>query len=267
MFMMGLGAAAAALPIQTAAADPVPETFPLVQCLRLGVPGPACRRPGVPVPGRVQWPAGAPPDPAWWFIVPARETIKNPVEWDKPFNMGRYVTDQEHVFQDGNGNLVIRATRGPATTSRRSTPARRSSATGAAASAPPGGPVKLNCLTSGAWPAFWLLNDDPVRGGEDGVVRQQRLRAPPCTLASTASFATDPHPVDSAWHNWRMTWLPTGMYFWKDYQPGMPPFFVAPELDRRLAVQRSRLYVAAGVQRGGRRIRRTGACWRYPPTC
>ncbi len=49
-------------------------------------------------------PAGTPPDPAWWFIVPERETIRNPHEWDKPFNMGRYVTDQEHVFQDGNGH-------------------------------------------------------------------------------------------------------------------------------------------------------------------
>jgi hypothetical protein len=42
------------------------------------------------------------------------------------------------------------------------------------------------------------------------------------------SFATDPHPIDSGWHTWRMTWQPTGMYFWKDYAPGQEPFFTVP---------------------------------------
>jgi hypothetical protein len=42
----------------------------------------------------------------------ARETIRNPV-WDKPENMGQYRDDRQHVFLDGNGNLVIRATRNP----------------------------------------------------------------------------------------------------------------------------------------------------------
>lgn len=51
-------------------------------------------------------PAGAPPNPADWFIVPARETIRTPSSGTSPHNMGRYVTDQEHVFQDGKGTNI-----------------------------------------------------------------------------------------------------------------------------------------------------------------
>lgn len=57
-------------------------------------------------------PAGSGPDPALWSVAQFRETIKNPVFWDRPENMGQYRDDREHVFLDGNGNtLVIRATR------------------------------------------------------------------------------------------------------------------------------------------------------------
>jgi len=116
MLMIGLSAAAAALPVATANAEPAVGDIPPGTAPVPGAPG----APGEPVPAAAvgpvmlfqeefNGPAGAPPDPAWWFIVPARELIKNPVEWDQPYNMGRYVTDQEHVFQDGRGNLVIRA--------------------------------------------------------------------------------------------------------------------------------------------------------------
>ncbi len=45
-------------------------------------------------------------------MAQARELIKNPVFWDRPEkNMGQYRDDREHVFLDGNSNLVIRATR------------------------------------------------------------------------------------------------------------------------------------------------------------
>ena len=236
MFMMGLGAAAAALPVQTAAAEPAPGDVPPGPAPAPGVPGPAAvpAGPAFLFQDEFNGPAGAPPDPAWWFIVPARETIKNPVEWDKPFNMGRYVTDQEHVFQDGNGNLVIRATRGPGNNIQEKYAGAKiignwRGGIGTTWEAR----VKLNCLTSGAWPAFWLLNDDPVRGGEVDMIEWYGNNDWPSGTTVHArldgtSFATDPHPVDSAWHNWRMTWLPSGMYFWKDYQPGMEPFFTVP---------------------------------------
>src|SRR6476661_1656696 len=96
MLMLGVGAAAAALPLPKAQADPAIGDVP---------PGPA---PGPGAPG-APVPAAANPGPAWWFVVPARENIKNPVFWDRPENMGQYRDDREHVFMDGNGNLVIRA--------------------------------------------------------------------------------------------------------------------------------------------------------------
>src|SRR5689334_14948697 len=104
MLMIGLGAAAVAGPLGSAHAQPAP--VPVEPPPVAGQTGPVML-----FQDEFDGHAGAPPNPANWFIVPARETIKNPTEWDKPFNMGRYVTDQEHVFQDGDGNLVIRATR------------------------------------------------------------------------------------------------------------------------------------------------------------
>ena len=236
MMMMGLGAAAAALPTQTAHAEPLPGD--------LGpVPGPGPAAPGAPAPAAAEpvflfrdefnGPAGSPPGPDW-FIVPAREVIRNPVEWDQPYNMGRYVTDQEHVFQDGKGNLVIRATRGPGNNIQEKYAGAKiignwRGGMGTTWEAR----VKLNCLTDGAWPAFWLLNDDPVRGGEVDLVEWYGNRDWPSGSTVHArldgeSFATDPHPIDSGWHTWRMSWTPQGMYFWKDYAPGMDPFFEVP---------------------------------------
>ena len=86
---------------------------------------------------------------------------------------------------------------------------------------------------SALWPAFWLLNDDPARGGEVDLVEWYGNRDWPSGTTVHArldgtSFATDPHPIDSGWHTWRMTWQPTGMYFWKDYVPGQEPFFTVP---------------------------------------
>jgi hypothetical protein len=236
MMMMGLGAAAAALPTQTAHAEPLPGD--------LGPgPGPGPAAPGAPAPAAAEpvflfrdefnGPAGSPPGPDW-FVVPAREVIRNPVEWDQPYNMGRYVTDQEHVFQDGKGNLVIRATRGPGNNIQEKYAGAKiignwRGGIGTTWEAR----VKLNCLTDGAWPAFWLLNDDPARGGEVDLVEWYGNRDWPSGTTVHArldgtSFATDPHPIDSGWHTWRMTWQPTGMYFWKDYAPGMEPYFTVP---------------------------------------
>src|SRR6478752_3523010 len=121
MLMLGVGAAAAALPLPKAQADPAIGDVPPGPAPGPGAPGapvPAAANPGPALlfADEFNGPAGAPPDPAWWFVVPARENIKNPVFWDRPENMGQYRDDREHVFMDGNGNLVIRATRGPGDT-------------------------------------------------------------------------------------------------------------------------------------------------------
>lgn len=144
--------------------------------------------------------------------------------------MGQYRDDREHVFVDGNSNLVIRATRQPdgkyvsgkvvgnfATGINRTFEAR----------------IKLNCLTAGCWPAWWVLNDNPVRGGEVDLVEWYGNGEWPSGSTVHArldgtSFATQPYPVDSNWHTWRLTWNDSGMYFWQDYVEGKEPYFEVP---------------------------------------
>jgi hypothetical protein len=60
-------------------------------------------------------PAGSAPDAGKWMVAKARETIRNPVFWDRPENMGQDRDDRQNVFIDGKSNLVIRATRTPVT--------------------------------------------------------------------------------------------------------------------------------------------------------
>src|SRR4030088_1279376 len=40
--------------------------------------------------------------------------------------------------------------------------------------------------------------------------------------------ATQPFPIDSARHNWRVTSNDGGMYFWLDYVDGAQPYFDVP---------------------------------------
>jgi hypothetical protein len=181
-------------------------------------------------------PAGSPPNPALWTIVPRREMIKKPVFWDRPENMGEYSTDQDHVFLDGNSNLVLRATRNPGGSSQSNT------YTGGKVIGNFSAPinhtfearVKFECLTPGAWPAWWLLNDDnKKRGGEVDIMEWYgNMEWPSGTTVHArldgTSFATMPFPVDDQWHRWRVTWNQGGMYFYADYQPGMEPYFVVP---------------------------------------
>ena len=90
MLMLGFGVAATAMPLPTAQAQPNLGDLPPGP----EAPGAADLGPVFLFKDELNGPAGTPPDPAWWFLVPERETIKNPNIWDEPFNMGRYVTDQ-----------------------------------------------------------------------------------------------------------------------------------------------------------------------------
>ena len=163
MMMTGMGMLAAALPVSVAQAEPgQPDTGP--------VPGPNAPAPGPSAPApaaaaapvylfhdEFDGPAGSSPDPAKWNIFTARETIRNPVFWDRPENMGQYRNDRRNVFLDGKSNLVIRATKedgkyfggklmGNVRAGINHTFEAR---------------VKFDCLTDGAWPAWWLINDRP----------------------------------------------------------------------------------------------------------
>ncbi len=243
MVMAGMGLAAVAVPA-TAGANPEPP-----------LPGPP-PPPGAPVPpppfgappapqGAVappgflgdefDGPAGAPPNPALWTVAQRRELIKKPVFWDRPENMGQYSDDREHVFLDGNSNLVIRATRNPNGTSPSST--YTSGKVVGNFAAPINhtfeARVKMECLTPGAWPAWWVVNENKPRGGEVDLIEWYgNMEWPSGTTVHArldgTSFATQPFPVDDQWHTWRLTWNTAGMYFWRDYQPGMEPYFEVP---------------------------------------
>ena len=240
LMMAGLGLAVVATPTPKALANPMAPEPPLP-----GSEGPAGSAPppgapslppppGAAVPvifgDEFDGPAGSAPNPALWSIAQRRETIKNPVFWDRPENMGQYRDDREHVFLDGNSNLVIRATR--------EAPGKYVSGKIVGNFAAPIGHtfearVKFNCLTPGCWPAWWLINDIKPRGGEVDLVEWYgNMEWPSGTTVHArldgTSFATMPHPVDDAWHTWRMTWNPSGMYFWQDFQPGMEPYFEVP---------------------------------------
>lgn len=232
MVMAGLGMAAVAIPASPAGAVPeAPEPPAPPQPGSPAAPGPAPDAALSQVFGdEFIGPAGSAPDPARWSIAQRRETIKNPVFWDRPENMGQYRDDREHVFLDGNSNLVIRATREPdgkyvsgKVVGNFSAPINHTFEAR----------VKLDCLTPGCWPAWWVLNDNPVRGGEVDLVEWYgNMEWPSGTTVHArldgTSFATMPYPVDSAWHTWRMTWNESGMYFWQDYEPGMEPYFEVP---------------------------------------
>lgn len=231
MVMAGLGVAAVAIPTPTAGAVPEAPEPPVPPQPGSPAVGPAPDAALSQVFGdEFNGPAGSAPDPARWSIAQRRETIKNPVFWDRPENMGQYRDDREHVFLDGNSNLVIRATREPdgkyvsgKVVGNFSAPINHTFEAR----------VKLDCLTPGCWPAWWVLNDNPVRGGEVDLVEWYgNMEWPSGTTVHArldgTSFATMPYPVDSAWHTWRMTWNESGMYFWQDYEPGMEPYFEVP---------------------------------------
>lgn len=228
MLMSGLGVlAAGALAAPQAQAQPTLPKAP-------AVPPPATppgAAPNLLFFDEFDGPAGSAPDPAKWTIATARETIKNPVHWDKPENMGQYRNDREHVFVDGDSNLVIRATRGADgkyVSGKIQSPWRGGMGTTWEAR------IKLNCLTAGCWPAWWLSNsDDPRFGGEIDMLEWYGNGDWPSgttvhARADGTSYATRPYPVDGDWHLWRVTWNDRGLFFWQDYVPGKEPYFEVP---------------------------------------
>jgi beta-glucanase (GH16 family) len=223
LFMSGLGLLAAAIPVPVARALPSGSHAPPL------APPPQTATPPFLFHDEFDGPAGSAPDPAKWTISTARETIKNPVFWDRPENMGQYRNDRRNVFLDGNSNLVIRATKEKGKYFGGKLTGNWRGGIGLTWEAR----VKFDCLTLGCWPAWWLLNNDPVRGGEVDLVEWYGNGNWPSGSTVHArldgtSFATQPFDVDSAWHVWRCTWNDSGMYFWRDYVDGMEPYFIVP---------------------------------------
>jgi beta-glucanase (GH16 family) len=219
MLMTGIGLLAAAIPAPLARAVPPPDA------------GSAF----IPFGDEFDGPPGSPPDPTKWTVSVAREMIRNPAIWDRPENMGQYRDDRRNVFLDGNSNLVLRATRegnryfGGRIQSNHSWWGGMGHTWEAR--------IKLECLTAGCWPAWWVVNDDPNVGGEVDLLewfgnsRDGRADGgwlPGTTVHTRLDGRTrvnTPIAVDDQWHTWRMQWDEAGMRFWKDWAPGMAPYF------------------------------------------
>lgn len=215
MMMAGVGLLAAAVPVRAGQAKAQPLDPP---------PPPGASLGTYVFQDEFDGPAGAAPDPSKWVVV----------NWDEPVTppiLGKYRDRRENVFQDGNSNLVIRATReGPDYFTGRieGIPRLGMGHTWEAR-------IKLECLTPGCWPAFWLVNEDPLPDGEVDIVEWygNNAWAPGSTVHAASTGRTwrgrdIPELVDDAWHTWRVNWADDGFRFWRDYVDGAEPYLHVP---------------------------------------
>ncbi len=127
------------------------------------------------------------------------------------------------MFLDGKSNLVLKAAKDGPTFYGGKVQSRWRGGVGHTWEAR----IKLDCLTAGAWPAYWLGNDDQ---GEIDVVEWYGNGSWPSATtvhakANGGEWKTQNIAVDSAWHTWRCQWDANGMRFWKDYVDGAAPYF------------------------------------------
>jgi hypothetical protein len=157
-------------------------------------------------------PAGSAPDPGKWTVQSWQDDVFPPVA-------GIYRDDRRNVFQDGNSNLVLRATReGDAYygAKLRGNFHSMMNQTWEAR-------IKLNCLDPGLWAAFWGVNEDPLPDGEVDVFEWYGNGSwPPGTTVHAASNGKTwegksiPGLVDGGWHTWQMHWAEDGFHFSRD---------------------------------------------------
>jgi beta-glucanase (GH16 family) len=226
MLMTGIGLLAAAIPVPEARAYPSPPDAPADR-----VPAPAAP-PGNAASGNYLFhdefdgPAGSAPDPSKWTVALAREPMKDPTFWERPENVGQYRDDRRNVFLDGNSNLVLRAAKDGSTYYSGKVQSPWHGGIGHTWEAR----IKLNCLTAGCWPAFWLGNEDR---GEVDVIEwygngEWASGTAVHTEANGSEHAEHNLAFDSGWHTWRVQWDDAGMRFWQDYADGAQPYFNVP---------------------------------------
>ena len=225
MLMTGIAAAAAAMPLPEAQAFPFrPDAPPTDR-----VPLPTAPPHGASAVSYVfqdefDGPAGSAPDPAKWIVW----------NWDVdvyPPLVGHYRDDRRNVFLDGNSNLVIRATHENDDYFSGKLQANWRGLIGHTWEAR----IKFDCMTPGCWPAYWLVNEDPLPDGEVDVVEWYgNGEWPPGTTVHARSDGhtwegkSIPELVDGGWHTWRVRWDEDGFKFWRDYVDGAKPYFSWP---------------------------------------
>jgi beta-glucanase (GH16 family) len=168
-------------------------------------------------------PAGSAPNPAKWAVSKARETMQDPTFWELPENVGQYRDDRRNVFLDGKSNLVIKAFKEGPTYFGGKIYSLWEGTVGYTWEAR----IKFECLTPGAWPAFWLSSD---QDGEIDVIEWYgNGNWPSATTvhakANGSEWETHNVALDTAWHTWRVQWDEGGMKFWQDYKDGAAPYF------------------------------------------
>jgi beta-glucanase (GH16 family) len=183
-------------------------------------------------------PAGSAPDPTKWaYDLGGGGWGNNELEV--------YTSSRQNSFLDGNGNLVIRATRstdgsGQVTYSsaRLKTLGKFSQYRGTFEAR-----IKID-PQEGAWPAWWMMGADIHKvgwpqcgevdilenfGGSSVVDTSVHTPAGNDASVNTKRGST---PVDGAWHVWRMRWTAGGLTFFKDgtqymhMSPGQAPNWV-----------------------------------------
>ncbi len=224
MLMTGIAALSAAIPLPEAQAYPSRADAP-------AGPVPAPTAPPLDAAtgnflfaDEFDGPAGSGPDPAKWTVF----------NWDEPVTppiLGHYRDDRRNVFLDGNSHLVLCATQeGPDYYSGKI----QSNWKGAIGTTWEAA-LKFDCLTPGCWPAFWLVNENPLPDGEIDVVEWYGNGAwPPGSTVHAASNGKTwsgksiTGLVDNGWHRWRCQWSDTGFRFWRDYVDGAAPYLSVP---------------------------------------
>lgn len=219
MAMTGIGLLGASLPSAPAQATPWPGPPP-------AAPPPAGK---YLFEDHFDGPAGSAPDRSKWEIATARESMEDPTYWELPGNVGQYRDDRRNVYLDGKSNLVFHAAKDGDTYYSGKVFGTFRGGIGHNWEAR----IKLNCLTPGCWPAWYLANNNPVNGGEVDIMEWYGNGSWAPGTAVHAKLNGGEHvsqtiTVDSAWHTWRVQWDEAGMRFWRDYTDGAAPYFDVP---------------------------------------
>src|SRR6478735_9686181 len=151
ILMAGLGGRAVTIPKTDAQAAPSNKDLPLDR-----VPPPTAPPPGGYLfQDEFDGPAGSAPDASKWEPAYERESMEDPTFWELPGNVGQYRDDRRNLFVDGKSNLVLRAAKDGNTYYSGKLFGKFRGGIGHTWEAR----IKLNCLTPGSWPAWYLANN------------------------------------------------------------------------------------------------------------
>jgi hypothetical protein len=209
---MGMLAAAAAIPVPEALANPTHAAPPAAPAA--GPTGPYLFH------DEFDGAAGQGPDLSKWTPQTWQDDVFPPVD-------GIYRS--QNVFLDGNSNLVLQATKEGDQYFSGKLRGNWRGHIGTTWEAR----IKLDCLYPGLWPSFWTVNEDPQPDGEVDIFEWYGNGewAPGSTVHAASNGKTwegksIPGLVDSAWHTWQMRWDTDGFKFSRD---GAEYFKVPPK--------------------------------------